>query len=172
MFHHHDHNHCQDTALANAEAICTARGVRLTDQRKHVLSLIWESHRPVKAYDLLEKLAADYGKVQPPIIYRALDFLMKHGLIHRIDSLNAFTGCRHPDAGHDCFFLICTGCGNANECCTPVLKSAIAAITQGNDFAMEHITLEVSGQCANCYASTDNTSSGHASSSRTPSRHA
>ncbi len=165
MFHHHDHNQCQHNAIATAEAICAERGARLTEQRKQVLALIWESHRPVKAYDILERLADNKSapapksaptntpsRLQPPVVYRALDFLMEHGLIHRIDSLNAFTGCHHPDADHNCFFLICSDCGNADECCAPALKSAITSTAASHNFTPARITLEVSGQCATCAA--------------------
>jgi Fur family zinc uptake transcriptional regulator len=150
MFQHHDHHHCQNAALSAAEAICTKRGSRLTDQRRRVLELVWESHRPIKAYDLLKKLSEDTGRLQPPTIYRALDFLREHGLIHKIDSLNAYTGCRHPDAGHDCFFIICRDCGNADECCSPELKSSITDTAAGHEFSIESITLEISGQCNSC----------------------
>ena len=150
MFSHHDHNQCQQDAMAKAETICSLNGTRLTAQRKQVLSYIWESHKPVKAYEILEKIASETGKVQPPTVYRALDFLMENGLIHRIDSLNAFTGCLHPEAGHDCFFLICKDCGNADECCSPDLKLAISNTTNAENFAIDRITLEVSGQCEAC----------------------
>ena len=150
MFHHHDHNHCREDALTRAEQICREKGSRLTTQRKHVLSLIWESHRPIKAYDILEKLSETQGKVQPPTVYRALDFLLEHGLIHRIDSLNAFTGCSHPEARHNCFFLICGSCGNADECCSDVINGAIQKTVGDNNFKPSHITLEVSGTCEKC----------------------
>ena len=150
MFHRHDHEKCWADALNTAEALCSANGARLTDQRKQVLGYIWESHKPIKAYEILEKIAAESGKVQPPTVYRALDFLIENKLIHRIDSLNAFTGCHHPEAGHDCFFLICTECGNADECCSPDLKSAISNTSDAHRFNINRITLEVSGQCEHC----------------------
>ena len=150
MFHQHDHNQCVDQAILTAESICTKRGSRLTDQRKHILRLIWESHKPVKAYELLEKLAKHTGKIQPPTVYRALDFLIDHGLIHRIDSQNAFVGCHHPDADHECFFLICRACGNADEYCSPELKNAITQTSDHHNFNVEGITLELSGICHIC----------------------
>ncbi|MCE2517935.1 MAG: transcriptional repressor, partial [Alphaproteobacteria bacterium] len=120
-----DHHHCQDTALKTAEAICADRGARLTDQRRQVLGLIWQSHRPVKAYDLLKTLQQDDPAAKPPTIYRALDFLLDQGLIHRMDSLYAFTGCGHPNAHDDSYFLICRDCGTADVCWSPSLTRAI-----------------------------------------------
>ena len=150
MFHHHKHVHCREDALTLAENICAERGSRLTEQRKTVLALIWESPQPVKAYDLLEKLSEIKGKIQPPTIYRALDFLIEEGLIHRIDSLNAFTRCHHPREGHDCFFLICVKCGNADECRSSVLNDTIRETLDGHRFQPERIAIEVSGTCQSC----------------------
>jgi Fur family zinc uptake transcriptional regulator len=149
-----DHKHCQQTALDNAEAICTARGVRLTHQRRQVFQLIWTSHRPVKAYDLLTRLQTKDSSPQPPTVYRALDFLLDQGLIHRIDSLNAFTGCTAPNSRDDCYFLICRNCGIANECSSALLRRAIRTIASENSFLPRHTTLEVAGVCEACTANT------------------
>ena len=96
----HDHRHCVATALAAAVERCAASGAQLTPIRRRVLELVWSSHAPIGAYDILAKLAADTGKVQPPTVYRALDFLKAQGLIHRIESRNAFIGCAQPDREH------------------------------------------------------------------------
>lgn len=146
----YNHHHCQETALAQAEAICAERGTRLTSQRKTVLGLIWQSHRPVKAYDLLSQLQEHDPAAKPPTIYRALDFLIEQGLIHRIDSLNAFTGCNHPNAHSDCYFLICKDCGTADECCSTQLTKAIRHAANTNGFAPAHTTLEIAGSCGKC----------------------
>lgn len=145
-----DHQHCQDTALSTAEAICAERGVRLTDKRRQVLALIWRSHKPIKAYDLLTALQHDDPSAKPPTVYRALDFLIGQGLIHRIDSLNAFTGCGHPNAHDDCYFLICHDCGTADECCSSSLTRAIRSAASSNNFAPARTTLEVAGVCGDC----------------------
>lgn len=137
-------------ALAAAEAICQEKGSRLTEQRREVLVMIWQSPCPIKAYELLEKITKTKGKLQPPTVYRALDFLLDHRLIHRIDSLNAFTACHHPVARHDCFFLICKTCGTAKECCSTKLKAAISRVAKDHLFKPERITLEVSGVCESC----------------------
>src|SRR5581483_8522848 len=96
----HDHALCIDDALAAAERQCAARGARLTEQRRRVLELIWKSHAPVGAYTLLDRLREGGVRAQPPTVYRALEFLVENGLIHRIESLNAYVGCADPDQRH------------------------------------------------------------------------
>ena len=148
-----DHHHCQHQALTIAEEICAERGLRLTPQRRQVLTLIWQSHRPMKAYDLLEQMQQDASSAKPPTVYRALDFLMEQGLIHRLDSLNAFTGCGHPDGHHrDCYFMICQDCGTASEYCAPALSQAIQQAAQDNDFSPQQTVLEIAGTCGDCRA--------------------
>ncbi|RMD92342.1 MAG: transcriptional repressor, partial [Alphaproteobacteria bacterium] len=86
----HDHRACAAAALARAEARCRESGLRLTPLRRRVLEILLESHRPLGAYDILARLRADGRPAQPPVAYRALDFLVAHGLAHRLHSLNAF----------------------------------------------------------------------------------
>ena len=93
----HEHQSCIEDALARADDVCRERGVRLTPLRRRVLELVWSSHRAVKAYDLLAALGDAVGAAKPPTVCRALEFLMAQGLVHRIDSLNAFVGCPQPD---------------------------------------------------------------------------
>src|SRR3954453_3718975 len=93
----HDHADCVAAALGAAERLCARRGARLTELRRRVLELIWRSHEPIGAYALLDRLGRERGRVAPPTVYRALEFLIAHGLVHRIASLNAFIGCVHPD---------------------------------------------------------------------------
>src|SRR3546814_13619005 len=94
----HDHDHCVSHALAEADSLCARQGVRLTALRKRVLELVWQSHKPLGAYDILAQLTEQDGRrAAPPTVYRALDFLLENGLVHRIASLNAFIGCNHPE---------------------------------------------------------------------------
>lgn len=87
----HDHSRCVTHALTEAESICTRQGLRLTALRKRVLELVWHSHKPLGAYDILGVLSEEDGRrAAPPTVYRALDFLLENGLVHRIASLNAF----------------------------------------------------------------------------------
>jgi Fur family zinc uptake transcriptional regulator len=146
----HDHHRCVADALDRAEAICAGRGVRLTGLRRQVLELVWESHGPIGAYDLLERLRGTRRGAAPPTVYRALDFLMEQGLVHRIARLNAFIGCAHPDAPHQGQFLICTRCGIAAELDEPEIARAIERRAKALDFRIEHQTVEVTGLCPRC----------------------
>lgn len=148
---HHDHNHCISDALEAARQLCLGRGVRLTDLRLQVLELIWQNHKPLGAYTLMEMLAkANTRRVAPPTVYRALDFLLEQGLIHRINVLNAFIGCPSPTTKHQSHFLICRACGIAIELNQPELSQQIIGVARDSGFVVEAQSLEVSGLCANC----------------------
>jgi Fur family zinc uptake transcriptional regulator len=144
------HRRCRDQALAAAEAHCAARGEKLTPTRRQVLALIWASHRPLGAYAILEKLAEGGKRPAPPTVYRALDFLLEQRLIHRLDSLNAFTGCTHPGEAHRGQFLICQACGNAQEIADAAVTQAIAAAAAAQGFQVRHEAVEVTGLCHAC----------------------
>lgn len=150
-YNNHDHQRCIDAAFARATALCDERKARLTPARQQVLRLIWQSHKPLGAYQLLELLAAQSGKrVLPPTIYRALDFLLDMGLIHRIASLNAFIGCPFPGNHHNEVFLICRECGAAAECSADSLNNAITATAQRARFQPESQSVEIVGLCPQC----------------------
>ena len=146
----HDHALCARTALAKAAGLCAARGARLTAIRRRVLELLWQGHRPVGAYRILEVLSAEHRGAAPPTVYRALEFLRAHGLVHRIASLNAYVGCIAPERVHGGQFLICRGCGSAAELDDARIRTAIADGAAG--FQIEHTTLEVAGLCPDCRA--------------------
>jgi len=151
--HAHDHGDCVDRALAIAERRCDAAGVRLTEIRRRVLALVWAAGRPVGAYDVLETLQGERGRVAPPTVYRALDFLMEQGLIHRIESRNAYVGCRRPDHPHAGHFLICRLCGATAELAACGIDTALNAAAAGHGFLVEHRTVELSGICPVCVES-------------------
>jgi Fur family zinc uptake transcriptional regulator len=146
----HDHSRCVADALAEAEALCAKQGTRLTTLRKRVLELVWASHKPLGAYELLDQLTREGHKPAPPTIYRALDFLLENGLVHRIASLNAFIGCVHPGELHQGQFLICKACHAAIELELPAISQAIVAGAAAVGFAVESQTVEVVGLCAGC----------------------
>lgn len=146
----HDHGRCVRTAMSEASALCATRGVRLTDLRQQVLELIWHSHAPIGAYAILERLAARRGKVAPPTVYRALEFLTREGLVHRIDSLNAYVGCPAPRQQHTAYFLICRRCGDAAEFRDDRLAAAIGACAAQAGFRLDTATVELTGTCARC----------------------
>ena len=125
--HEHDHRHCVASALDDAKAVCSERGARLTPVRQRVLEIIWQSHRPLGAYAILDVLSGEGHSPAPPTVYRALEFLLMHGLVHRLSSLNAFIGCArpgHPGAGQ---FLLCTNCGAAAELNDAAVERAMIA---------------------------------------------
>lgn len=143
------HRQCVSSALAQAENICRQQKVRLTPTRRRVLELVWQQHRPVGAYDLLEQLQQQ-GRVAPPTVYRALDFLQQQGLIHRLESLNAFIGCAQPESPHQGQFLICQSCRSLAEITDPKISQTInrSALTSG--FTPLSQTVEIMGICATC----------------------
>ncbi len=145
----HDHAGCISDALHSAEEICRARGVRLTELRRRVLELVWESHKPVGAYALLEQLQ-QAGKAAPPTVYRALEFLLEQGLIHRLASLNAYVGCTRPGESHSGLFLICESCRNLSELDGGAIDDAIARSSRTSGFEPTRQTVEVQGLCASC----------------------
>ena len=172
----HDHRACVEVALATAARLCLERRARLTPLRRRVLELVWRSHAPVGAYDILGRLSAEPGtatekgtakekgtaaeqgtakererrRSAPPTVYRALEFLLAQGLIHRIESLNAYVGCVHPDGDHGGQFLICTGCGATAEVHDPRVDAAVARRAEELGFAVARKTIEVAGLCPPC----------------------
>lgn len=146
----HDHDSCVDQALADARAICQRRHARLTPTRERVLELVWQSHKPLGAYDVLAQLSEDGHNAAPPTVYRALDFLQQNGLVHRIASLNAFIGCAHAGEHHTGMFLICQACGNVLELTAPAVSGAIEAAADAESFKLADVTLEIAGLCPQC----------------------
>lgn len=150
-FEPHDHGHCIEDALGAADRICEASGARLTPLRRRVLELVWHSHKPLGAYELLDQLTAEGHKPAPPTVYRALEFLLEQKLVHRIASRNAFIGCSHPGAAHAGYFLLCDVCGNAEEICdSRPLGEAVQAAADQAGFEVQSQTLELTGRCHHC----------------------
>lgn len=151
---HQSHNHraCIDDALARAREICAERGVQLTPLREKVLQIVWRSHKPVGAYEVLDELSRSHKSARPPTVYRALDFLMAEGLIHKIESLNAYLGCTEAGAPHSGQFLICRKCGATEEIVDPKLETALDQAARRTRFAAERKVVEISGLCARCAA--------------------
>ncbi len=146
----HDHGRCVSDALEAAEELCARAGDRLTPLRRRVLELVWSSHRPIGAYAILDSLREDGRSAAPPTVYRALDFLLEHGLIHRIESLNAFAGCSHPGESHLVQFLICKSCGMTAELDDRRLADAIGRSAADQGFNIQSRVVELSGICAGC----------------------
>jgi len=138
-----------DDSLREAERLCSQRGGRLTRLRKKVLTLLLQSQRPTKAYDLIEHLG-DAGAANPATIYRALDFLVKMALAHRIESLNSFVACRHWKHSHSAIFLICDCCGSVTEMDGGESSKKLDQQVEGVKFSMRSAAVEVRGLCHDC----------------------
>lgn len=148
----HDHAHCASDALARAEALVAEKGLRLTPVRRRVLEILLEAHRALGAYDVLTRLAAEGFGNQPPVAYRALDFLEEQGLAHRIRRLNAFTACMHPGETHAPAFLICRGCDAVAEAPAAPVLVALEAAAADTGFVIERSNIEALGLCPACQA--------------------
>ena len=148
-FAQHDHSDCIDAALAAADAHCIDRGLRLTPMRRRVLGILLRRHRAVGAYEILEELRAESGKAQPPIAYRALDFLTRNGFAHRVERLNAFVACTAPGQRHSPVLLICRECTAVAEAHADV-DASLARAAEGAGFTIERSVQEAEGLCPNC----------------------
>lgn len=146
----HDHDHCQTDALARADALAAARGVRLTPVRRRVLEILLEAHKAMGAYDVLTRLAAEGFGNQPPVAYRALEFLEENGFAHRIRRLNAFTACMHPGEAHAPAFLICRVCEKVAEAPAAPVMTALTKAATHTGFVIERANVEALGLCPAC----------------------
>ncbi len=136
--------------LARAEALCRSRAARFTEGRRLVLQIILENGGPMGAYDILERLNARGRRAAPNMVYRALDFLIKQGLVHRLASLNAYMACDRPTEPHAPQFLVCRTCGSVDEVADGAIDSAVHQAAEAADFAVNAPIVEVEGQCARC----------------------
>lgn len=149
-FHRHDHDGCRRAALAAVEGACAERGLRLTPVRRRVLEILLEGHSALGAYDVLRRLTDDGSAPQPPVAYRALDFLVAHGFAHRIEKLNAFVACTAPGSLHRAAFLLCRACGAVAELDAGASGHALDEAADNAGFTADRAVMEVEGLCAAC----------------------
>ncbi len=139
----------------HAERICTGRGQKFTPIRRQVLGALLSSHRPLGAYEVIEELAKNSTRPAPITVYRALDFLMENGLVHRIESRNAFLACSH---NHDetavGAFLICDACGSVGEIPSTALAQTFSDAVRGTGFSPKLSVVEITGTCVHCQKAT------------------
>ena len=147
---HPAHHHDAGSFVRAVERASQERGLRLTPLRKEVLELVAAARKPVKAYDLLDLLREKHGNAAPPTVYRALDFLLEHGFIHKLESINAFVSCHHPAEAHQVPFLICDTCSSAQEICDERVAALIETQAREHGFRPQAQTLEVHGTCKHC----------------------
>lgn len=149
-FKHHDHTHCVSDALSTAESRCAEQKLQFTPVRRRVLEILLKDHRAMGAYEILELLAADGLGSQPPVVYRALDFLVQNGMAHRIERLNAYAACSHQDHDHVPAFLICRVCKAVAEAETELEQGQLGAAAEATGFTIECIVVEAEGVCPQC----------------------
>lgn len=146
----HSGPHGAANILAQAQARAARMGLRLTPVRLRTLELLIAAHGALGAYDVLEKLAAEGYGTQPPVAYRALNWLVENGFAHRIRRLNAFTACAHPSDDHAAAFFICNRCDSVTEAPAAAVTTALSDAAQSAGFAMERATIEAVGKCRAC----------------------
>ncbi|MCM2130695.1 Fur family transcriptional regulator [Larsenimonas rhizosphaerae] len=144
------HTHSLKNMLAAAEHRCADRGVRFTAIRQRVFELIAGSDSGLKAYDVLDRLTSEHASARPPTVYRALDFLLELGLIHRIESLNAYVACPCPDHHRGFQLMICKQCGFVQELHDTAIAADLDAAGKREGFHIERQTIELLGICETC----------------------
>jgi Fur family transcriptional regulator, zinc uptake regulator len=147
----HDHGRCAADAIVHAERVCRERAQKLTPIRRQVLQALLSSHRPLGAYEVIDELAKSMPRPAPITVYRALDFLMGNGLVHRIESRNAFLACAHDhDAAATVAFLICERCGSVGEIPAATMAQSLGAAASAAGFSPKLSVVEITGTCAHC----------------------
>jgi Fur family transcriptional regulator, zinc uptake regulator len=147
----HDHARCSADAITHAEAVCAERKERLTGTRRQVLEVLASSHKPIGAYEIIDLMARHAARPAPITVYRALEFLMKQGLVHRIESRNAYLVCAHNhDSGAVVAFLMCDTCGAVGEAPTAAAAQLLAAVAKKAGFRPSMSVIEITGTCSHC----------------------
>lgn len=149
-FQRHDHSACIAESLAAVDTCCGSKGLRLTPVRRRVLEILLSRHRAMGAYDILDILSAEGLGSQPPIVYRALDFLVRNGFAHRIEGLNAFVACSLPGESHAPAFLICRSCEAVSEAASDPKRGTLGKAASSAGFVIENAVVEARGLCPRC----------------------
>ena len=149
-FETHDHHSCIRAGVEAAEAHCAAHGLQFTPQRRRVLEILLERHTALGAYDILEVLREEGLGTQPPVAYRALEFLVSNGFAHKIERLNAFIACAHMGTDHTPVFLICSNCNKVAETHTDALRTGLPELAREAGFKLDRVVIEALGLCPAC----------------------
>ncbi len=149
-FEKHDHTICIGDLIARAEAVCRENNLQFTASRRRVLEILAETHKAMGAYDILDRLAQEGRGSQPPVAYRALDFLVRHGFAHKIEHLNAYIACAHPHGCHAPAFLICRACDAVAETAWTPKIGGLGQAARGAGFSIERTVIEATGLCPRC----------------------
>ena len=149
-FEQHDHANCIREGLTTVDAQCREAGLQFTPVRRRVLEILLERHRALGAYEILDVLRDEGLGSQPPVAYRALDFLVKHGFAHKVERLNSFIACAHPGETHSPAFLICRNCDSVAEAYADPARGMLGHAAKETGFRIERAVVEVEGLCPNC----------------------
>jgi len=149
-FKQHDHRRCIEHGVRHAVNQCDEAGIQLTPIRQRVLEILLKEHRALGAYDILDRLRIDGFSSQPPVAYRALDFLVQHGFAHKVERLNAFIACNTPEKDHAPTFLICRICQAVAETHPELCRGALGRSAKDAGFLIEQTVVEAEGVCPNC----------------------
>ncbi len=146
----HDHDQCVKEAIDAVEKYCKFKQLRLTPVRRKVLELLLKEHKALAAYDILDLLREAGFNYQPPVAYRALEFLVNFGFAHKIERLKAFVACSHPGKKHSPAFMICRKCDTVAETEAVISNHSLSEVVNLAGFEVEQTTLEAQGICSSC----------------------
>jgi Fur family zinc uptake transcriptional regulator len=149
-FESHDHSTCISTSIKAVDSFCATKGLQLTPVRRRVMEILLEQHKALGAYEILDILRKEGLGSQPPVVYRALDFLLNNGFAHKIERTNAFTACMHVGVDHAPAFLICRTCEAVVETESILSKDLLRNAAQKMEFQIERVVLEAEGLCPRC----------------------
>ncbi len=150
MKKNHDHKECSKTVIEHAKEVCRKGSLNLTPIRKKVLEIVASNHKPARAYDLLAKLKEGGFSDKPPTVYRALDFLIEHKMVHKLNTINAYVACFNNETEEVSCFLICEKCQDIEEFQDEGIIKAIANISKSKNIDVRNINLEISFKCDQC----------------------
>lgn len=148
----HDHKACIHEGLLAAQRICDRASVRLTSDRQQVLEVLLHDHAALGAYDIIDRMDWGARKRASSVVYRALEFLIGHGLVHKLHSRNAFIACAHPEVDHGTQFLICAGCQIIAEIGDRKLDQSLNQAARKAGFTLHRPMIEIEGLCPYCAA--------------------
>lgn len=151
-----NHKNCIEEAFEIAHKICNNNNIRFTKLRQKIFAIICNDHKPSKAYDILKILQTEDQSAKPITVYRTLDFLMEHNLVHKLHISNSYVSCTHPMKHQKCSFLICNDCLKVTECCNKTITEQIDKIGNDNNFKIDDTIIEIQGTCNECLSKKSN----------------
>lgn len=154
-FAEHDHRACTAEMIEAVERYCAAHKLQFTAIRRRVLEMLLEEHKALGAYDILARLNAEGRSSQPPVAYRALDFLVSNGFAHKIERMNAYIACAHPHERHAPAFMICRVCDSVAEATSEPARGMLGVAAREAGFRIERTVVEAVGVCPACQAAED-----------------